>query len=112
MKAKVISLKGKDNFINFSKDAVTTSCDLFVLMFKYNKINTNRIGIIASRKIGNAVHRNKAKRRIKAGFSQFFHGSNQCGYDFLLILRKKITEIDSSMIKSILYTKIKQITKL
>jgi len=38
----------------------------FVLFFKKN--DTYKVGFVASKKIGNAVHRNRAKRLLRAHF--------------------------------------------
>ncbi len=38
----------------------------FVLFFK--KSDTNTVGFVASKKVGNAVHRNRAKRLLRAHF--------------------------------------------
>ncbi|VAX28281.1 Ribonuclease P protein component [hydrothermal vent metagenome] len=44
---------------------VSTICTLFMLP---NGLNRKRLGIIASKKIGNAVIRNRAKRKIREAF--------------------------------------------
>jgi len=44
---------------------VGTICTLFTLA---NGLNRKRLGIIASKKIGNAVIRNRAKRKIREAF--------------------------------------------
>jgi ribonuclease P protein component len=47
------------------KHRIESFCTLFFLP---NSIGTKRLGIIASRKIGNAVVRNRAKRKIREIF--------------------------------------------
>ena len=63
----------------------------------YNKTSTNlhkstRFGIIASRKVGNSIKRNLAKRRIRAlivSLQSLF----QNGYDYILIAKKKVIDM-------------------
>jgi len=44
---------------------IGTICTVFMLP---NQLNKKRLGIIASKKIGNAVARNRAKRKIREAF--------------------------------------------
>ena len=46
-----------------------------------------RFGITASRKVGNAVARNRAKRRLRAAAAEILPASGAAGYDVVLIAR-------------------------
>lgn len=46
-----------------------------------------RYGITASRKVGNAVARNRAKRRLRAAAREVLPASGAAGYDLVLIAR-------------------------
>lgn len=46
-----------------------------------------RFGITASKKIGNAVARNRAKRRLRALASECLLDQSQLGHDYVLIAR-------------------------
>ena len=46
-----------------------------------------RIGFTASKKIGNAVVRNRAKRRLRAAASQLLPLLGRAGHDYVLIAR-------------------------
>ena len=63
-----------------------------VLGFIPNRLDQNRIAVIAGRSVGGAVQRNFAKRRLRSAFQQFQEGLKQ-GYDLILIARKPILEI-------------------
>lgn len=46
-----------------------------------------RLGLTASRKVGNAVIRNRARRRMRAAASQQLNSRARNGYDYVLIAR-------------------------
>ena len=49
--------------------------------------DTCRVGFTASRKIGNAVARNRAKRRLRAAASQLLPLLGRGGHDYVLVAR-------------------------
>jgi ribonuclease P protein component len=48
---------------------------------------TLRVGFTASRKVGNAVRRNHAKRRLRAAASQLLPLLGRAGHDYVLVAR-------------------------
>ncbi len=48
---------------------------------------TLRVGFTASRKVGNAVTRNRAKRRLRAAASQLLPLLGRVGHDYVLVAR-------------------------
>ncbi len=48
---------------------------------------TIRVGFTASRKVGNAVRRNRARRRLRAVAEQVLPAHAEAGHDFVLIAR-------------------------
>ena len=49
--------------------------------------NSCRVGFTASRKVGNAVARNRAKRRLRAAASQLLPLLGRGGHDYVLVAR-------------------------
>ncbi|WP_294613316.1 ribonuclease P protein component [Roseovarius sp.] len=50
-----------------------------------------RVGFTCSKKVGNAVARNRAKRRLRAAAHEILPESGLSGWDYVLIGRKDVT---------------------
>lgn len=59
-----------------------------------------RIGYTVSKKVGNAVARNKAKRRLREVFAKLANDYAKTHYDYIIIAKKEIAEADFSKISS------------
>lgn len=70
---------------------------LIVFVLK-NDVGINRFGIVTSKKIGNAIVRNKAKRRVMALVNEYRLKLAQ-GYDFVLVSRPLINKVEYSQIE-------------
>jgi ribonuclease P protein component len=60
---------------------------------------TLRLGFTASKKIGNAVARNRAKRRLRAAAYALLPLSGRAGHDYVLVARAGILARDFSALK-------------
>ncbi len=75
--------------------------DVVIYVFK-NKSNNVRYGVTASKKIGKAVKRNRARRVIKAAFIPYLP-QIKGGYDFVFVARvKTISSKSNNVSKSVL----------
>ena len=78
------------------KHRIENFCTIFFLP---NGLNRKRLGIIASKRIGNAVARNKAKRKIREIFR---HIKNRVepAFDVVLISGRDLLSLPSSVLES------------
>lgn len=64
---------------------------LIVLIALPSETDTIRIGVAAGRAVGNAVQRNRAKRRLRAAIQPWLE-SLPSGWDIVLIARQPVLE--------------------
>ena len=77
----------------------------FVCYYKANRRRVNRLGVMASKKVGNAVKRNRARRIIKEAFrltNPLLLEKTDKRYDFVFVARGKTPELDSRQIYGLL----------
>lgn len=61
-------IKSKSEISDLLKTGHRWKCPAFTIVYKRNNINNDRLGIIVSRRTGNAVKRNKIKRILRELF--------------------------------------------
>ncbi|MDH3256125.1 MAG: ribonuclease P protein component [Nitrospinota bacterium] len=77
------------------KKTVDRTCTLFFLP---NSEGRKRLGIIASRKIGNAVDRNRAKRKIREIFRRHKHLGER-DMDIVVISARKLVNLPYAILE-------------
>ncbi|MEG1550937.1 MAG: ribonuclease P protein component, partial [Oscillospiraceae bacterium] len=72
-----------------------------VIYFQRNRAGICRIGITVSKKIGNAVQRNRSKRVIRAAFRNL-EPQIQGNWDFVFVARSKTKYLKSTEIEKVM----------
>lgn len=96
---KVLSIKDNKDFRKGYSKGKSFVCSCLVTYVIPNKKGKNRVGITASKKIGNAVQRNRARRIIKEAYCQVAPAL-PLGYDFVFVARVRTTKVKMSAVKS------------
>ena len=86
LKADLQTLTKRQDFILTSR-GLKHSCDTMIVQTKKNDLRTVRVGITCSKKVGNAVVRNRAKRRLRAIAHEVLPTWGRVGFDYVLIGR-------------------------
>ncbi|MEG1469223.1 MAG: ribonuclease P protein component [Anaerovoracaceae bacterium] len=82
--------------------------DRFVVVFyKKNNLSYNRIAFLASKKVGNSVKRNRARRLMKESM-RLMDKQLPLGYDFIFIARNTICDAKCADVKKSLESAIRR----
>jgi len=83
-------VKKKIEFNDIIKTGKVFKNKMFVIYYKDNNLEHDRFGITVGTKLGNAVFRNKYKRKVRAVVFEYMK-NNQKKQDYIILLRKGAT---------------------
>ncbi len=99
---KTVSIVENSDFKRVYYRGKNFASSLVVLYYRKNGRAYNRLGITTSKKIGNAVKRNRSRRVLKAAFLTLEDNIRQ-GYDIILVARGKTPYAKSFEVKEELF---------
>lgn len=89
-------LKRKEDFNRLYNKGKSCASKYTVLFYIKNELTFNRTSFLASKKVGNSVQRNRARRLLRESY-RALESKIDTGYDFIIIARNTINlkkEID------------------
>ena len=103
-------LRRMDDFSSIYKKGKSVGERYIVFFYKKNDLSYNRIAFLASKKVGNSVQRNRARRLMKENY-RFLKDDIKSGYDLIFIARntingRKADEVNKSMYNALKKTKL------
>ena len=96
---KYVCIKKDREFRWLFKNGSCTVTKAFICYFRENKRRNNRLGIVAGKKIGGAVQRNRARRVIREAFRLIepeLASSTEKRYDFIFVARSVAVHMKST----------------
>lgn len=97
---KINVLKKNLEFSRIIKSNYSQKFSNYIIYIEYNTNDIYHFGISVSKKIGNAVVRNKLKRRIKSIIDNYHYKNN---FNCIIIVRRSILKSEYSKMNKDLY---------
>ncbi|MCI5892776.1 MAG: ribonuclease P protein component [Clostridiales bacterium] len=100
--SEFVSLKKNVDFRRLYRRGKTCVTPCVVAYVLPNREKTQRLGITAGKKVGGAVSRNRAKRRIRALFNEFLKTEDLGGrsFDFVIVARARSVDCGYDKLKN------------
>ena len=112
MKSKLLALKKNEEFKSLLKSKKTTNKYVTIFFGHLNNKNRNNLNIsfVTKKKIGNAVNRNKVKRRLRNIMNDAYKKiSINLDYSYLVIAKSTMLNNEFKKIKETLFREFKKI---
>ncbi|MDO4833433.1 MAG: ribonuclease P protein component [Bacillota bacterium] len=98
-------LRKKEDFTEIYKRGKSIPERYIVFFFRKNGLSYNRTAFLASKKVGNSVQRNRAKRLMKESFRLSCRNAVP-GHDMIFVARnsikgRKFSDVDRSLIRAL-----------
>jgi len=100
-------LRRREDFSAIYKKGKSVGERYVVVFYKRNNLSYNRIAFLASKKVGNSVKRNRARRLMKESF-RFLKDNIKTGYDIIFIARTTINDRSFFDVKKSMYNALRK----
>ncbi len=105
---KIISLNRNGQFQRLYRMGASFVAPTMVVYTAKNRLEVCRLGITAGKKVGGAVERNRAKRRIRELFRDALPELKP-GYDFCIVARTCTVEAPAAKVRRDFYASLKKL---
>ena len=97
-----LTLRKQSDFARVYNRGKSAGSKFVVVLFKKNNLEYSRTAFVASKKVGNSVCRNRARRLMRAAYHNI-HSKLSSGYDIVFVARAGITEIKESEVEKSMF---------
>ena len=96
-----VSIKENHEFRRVYYKGKSLCTPVAVLYYRKNNLPFNRLGLTATKKVGTAVCRNRARRVLRQAYSEL-EPFIKTGYDFVIVARTKTPFVKTQEVKQAL----------
>ena len=100
-------LRRKSDFSSIYNRGQSVGSKYVVLFYKKNGLDYGRTAFLASKKVGNSVKRNRARRLMKESV-RLLSWQVPKGYDVIFIARSTINDVKNADVKKSIFTAVKR----
>jgi ribonuclease P protein component len=93
---KDFRIRKRADFVRVSRSGFYAKTDALVIQGDFNNERKFRVGFTVTKKVGNAVIRNRCKRRMRAAAEEIFKKDSLDGVDYVLIARRHVFHMEWS----------------
>lgn len=97
-----LTLRNQSDFTRVYNRGKSTGSKFVVVLFNKNNLDYSRTAFVASKKVGNSVCRNRARRLMKAAYHNL-QSKFVSGYDIVFVARAGITETKESEVEKSMF---------
>jgi len=103
-------LRKRSQYLNVAKAGERFVTPAFIIQISQRSLEgAYRYGITASRKVGGAVKRNRAKRRLRALIHQILPEKGRPGFDYVFIARIEVLRRNFALMEQELESALKRL---
>ena len=97
-----LTLRNQNDFNRVYKKGKSKGSKYVVILFLKNNLDYSRFAFVASKKVGNSVKRNRARRLMREAFRSFSYKMKP-GYDVVFVARNTIEGCSEEEVQRCMY---------
>ena len=101
-----LTLRNQSDFVRVYNKGDSKGSMYVVVLYRKNNFEYSRTAFVASKKVGNSVNRNRARRLMKAAYSNL-KSQITAGYDIVFVARNTIAEQSEMDVEKAMYGAVK-----
>jgi ribonuclease P protein component len=108
----VVRMKKRKMFVQVTEAEQKIITNFLIVQYRLNELDCVRTGFTVTKKLGNAVARNRIRRRLKEAVRLYDNMSIMTGYDLVFIGRSATKDCSFEKLKRTVYFALERILEL